>query len=108
LSLLKTLKLKDLIKFDFNRFIQMKKLLFLFKYLPLKLWCNDVLKFYIKQNQIDKLYNHIIEAEFLKVYNKIDLKSLRTRRKFIRDIDDIEFDSQKEIIDKFKQQYIQK
>jgi len=103
---MKSANIKKLYYFNYNELYQLKKKQVLFNYMPVKLWCSDVLKFYIKQNQIEKLYNHIIEAEFLKIYNKIDLKSIRIRKKFIKDLHHIEFDSDKELIDNFKTNYI--
>lgn len=89
------------------------KLTFLFKYLPLKFYCKEVVKFYISKNQINSHYttNFILENEFLKKFNKKDFKFLKIRKQFIDDLttfnkqEDIDFEEDK-FVEKIKEKYI--
>jgi hypothetical protein len=69
-----------------SNFLIQKKLLLYYRYLPLKISNSDVIRNFITQNQIEGIYNHIIESEMFKKFTKIDLKNLNFRSNFMKDI----------------------
>jgi hypothetical protein len=84
---------------DIENFTQQQKLIFLFKNLPLYWFCKENVKLYLKQNQINKMYTNVIEAETIKRFNKLDFSALKTRKAFLKDINNPENDN-------FKNKYI--
>jgi hypothetical protein len=95
---------------NFENYLEVKLLTFLFKYSPLFLFCKDVIRYYIRQEQIAKLYNYIIENEMMKQFNKLDFQSLKTRREFIKDLNKLEQNDENsnddQIIKKIENKYI--
>jgi len=68
------------------------KLIFCFKYFPMKYHCSEILKYYLRCNQIDSRYkdNYILENEFMKSFNKKDFSFSIMKRLFVKDLDCLE------------------
>ncbi len=89
-----TLKEDNLTLMSPKEFLTRKKIIFLFKHLPLKFSIPEVLKIYVSHDQIKSKYdsNYIIQDEYLKKYYKLDFSCLRTRRELIENFEKIEED----------------
>jgi hypothetical protein len=83
----KKLNFKNISNFEYLRKLWMiKKMIFLFKHVPMKYFCPEILKFYIKENQIIDNYTYIIENELIKKFHRIDFNLLKYRNQFSRDL----------------------
>ena len=77
---------KERISVTNTKFLIQKRLYLLYRYFPLKFSNSNVIKYFISQNQIGGMFNHIIESELYKKFNKIDLKNFSFRKTFGKDI----------------------
>jgi hypothetical protein len=77
---------KEKISITDRNFFYQKRLYLLYRYFPLKFSNSNVIKYFILQNQIGGMFNHIIESEMYKKFNKIDLKNFSFRKTFGKDI----------------------
>jgi hypothetical protein len=100
----KNLKLSNFSIFDFNSFLLMKKIIFLFQYIPFKFYCREVIKMYSNKNQIKDKYNYIVENELLKRFNKKDYLYSKTKRNFLETLDQTE--NEEEIFTKIKEKFV--
>jgi len=100
----KNFKLSNFSNFDFNSFLLMKKLMFLFKYIPFKFYCQEVIKTYLNKNQIKDKYNYIVENELLKRFNKQDYLYLKTKRNFLETLNQTE--NEEELFNKIKEKFV--
>jgi hypothetical protein len=100
----KNLNFSNFSSFDFKSFFLIKKILFMFQFLPFKFYCQDVMKLYYNRNQIKHKYNYIVENELLKRFNKKDFVYSKTKRNFIETLNKIE--NEEELFIKIKEKFV--